>query len=185
MINTLILRMLNHLLDQAEWARARLQPFAGCQAKFDMPPWQFAFSIDTAGCFAPVGASEIDVTVALPADVPLAVLKGSENALADAYVTGNAEFAAALSFVLKNLRWDAEEDLSHLVGDIAARRIVGAVSRLAAWQRRVARNCAEDIGAYLGEEARLLTPRRKLTAFRNELIDLTTRIDALAARVRN
>jgi ubiquinone biosynthesis protein UbiJ len=183
-IDTLILGALNHLLGQAEWARRQLQSFAGRQARFDMPPWQFAFSVSADGLFEPVGEGEIDVTVALPAETPLLALQGIDRAMAEAHVTGNAEFATALSFVLKNLRWDAEEDLSRLVGDIAAHRMVGAASSLAAWQKQTARNGVENIAEYLGEESALLVPRRELVTFRDEIADLSTRIDALAARAK-
>jgi ubiquinone biosynthesis protein UbiJ len=104
--------------------------------------------------------------------------------MAEAHVTGNAEFATALSFVLKNLRWDAEEDLSKLVGDIAAHRLVGAAANLAAWQQQAASNVADNIAEYLGEEARLLVPGRELAAFREELADFASRIEKLEARAR-
>lgn len=184
MIDGLILGALNHLLAQAEWARRQLQTFAGRQARFDMPPWQLAFSVNAEGLFEPVGEGEIDVTVALPAETPLLALQGIERAMAGAHVTGNAEFATALSFVLKNLRWDAEEDLSKLVGDIAAHRIVGVSSRLTLWSQEASRNVVENLAEYLGEESALLVPTRELARFREELADLDSRIDALAARAK-
>jgi ubiquinone biosynthesis accessory factor UbiJ len=183
-IDGLILGALNHLLGQAEWARRQLQSFAGRQARFDMPPWQLAFSISADGLFEPVGEGEIDVTVALPAETPLLALQGIDRAMAGAHVTGNAEFATALSFVLKNLRWDAEEDLSKLVGDIAAHRIVGVSSRLTSWSQDASRNAVENIAEYLGEESRLLVPRSELAKFRDDLADLAARIDKLAARTK-
>lgn len=184
MIDSLILGALNHLLGQAEWARRQLQSFAGRQARFDMPPWQFAFSVGADGLFEPVGEGEIDVTVTLPAETPFIALQGIERAMAQAHVTGNAEFATALSFVLKNLRWDAEEDLSRLIGDIAAHRVVGAASALAAWQKQAGRNLVENIAEYLGEESALLVPQRELANFRAELADFSSRIAKLEARAK-
>lgn len=184
MIDALILGALNHLLGQAEWARRQLQSFAGRQARFDMPPWQFAFSVGATGLFEPVGEGEVDVTVALPAEAPFIALQGIERAMAEAHVTGNAEFATALSFVLKNLRWDAEEDLSKLVGDVAAHRMIGAASSIAAWQQQAARNVVENIAEYLGEESALLVSTRELAKFRTELADLSARLDRLATRSR-
>jgi ubiquinone biosynthesis protein UbiJ len=183
-IENLVLGALNHLLGQAEWARRQLQAFAGRQARFDMPPWQLAFSVSAEGLFEPVGEGEIDVTVALPAETPLLALQGIDRAMAEAHVTGNAEFATALSFVLKNLRWDAEEDLSKVFGDIAARRVVGAVSAMTAWQRQAGRNLAENLAEYLGEESALLVPRRELASLHEELADFNTQIERLEARAR-
>lgn len=184
MIDTLLLGALNHLLSQAEWARRQLQSFAGRQARFDMPPWQLAFTVTADGLFEPVGEGGIDVTVALPAETPLLALQGIDRAMAGAHVTGNAEFATALSFVLKNLRWDAEEDLSRIIGDVAAHRVVGVSSRLTSWQKEAAHNVAENLAEYLGEEARLLVPARELAGFRAELADFASRLEKLEARAK-
>jgi ubiquinone biosynthesis protein UbiJ len=183
-IDGVILGALNHLLGQAVWARQQLQPFAGRRARFDMSPWQLAFAVTAEGRFEPVGEGDIDVTVTLPAETPLIALQGIERAMAGAHVTGNAEFATALSFVLKNLRWDAEEDLSRLVGDVAAHRIVGVSSRLTSWQRDAARNFVDNLAEYLGDESALLVPTRELEGFRQDVADLNERLQQLDARVR-
>lgn len=184
MIDGLILGALNHLLGQAEWARRQLQAFAGRQARFEMPPWQLAFAVNADGLFEPVGEGDIDVIVALPADTPFVALQGIERAMAGAHVTGNAEFATALSFVLKNLRWDAEEDLSRVVGDVAAHRLVGEASRLTSWQQDAACNVVENLAEYLGEESNLLVPARELAKFREELADFSQRLEKLEARAK-
>jgi ubiquinone biosynthesis accessory factor UbiJ len=183
-IEKVVLGALNHLLGQAAWARRQLQPFAGRQARFDMPPWQLAFAVTAGGLFEPVGEGDIDVTVTLPANTPLVALQGIDRAMAGAHVTGNAEFATALSFVLKNLHWDAEEDISKLVGDITAHRLVAVSSRLTLWQKQAARNVAENVAEYLGEESRLLVPARALADFRQELADFTRRIESLESRAQ-
>jgi ubiquinone biosynthesis protein UbiJ len=183
-IDRLILGALNHLLGHAGWAHQQLSAFAGRQARFDMPPWQLAFAVSGDGLFEPVGEGDIDVTVTLPADTPLIALQGIDRAMAGAHVTGNAEFATALSFVLKNLRWDAEEDLSRVVGDVAAHRVVDGATRLLSWQREAARNLVENLAEYLGEESALLVPTRELARFRDDLADFNNRIDKLEARVK-
>lgn len=184
MIEPIVLGALNHLLGQAGWARKQLASFIGRQARFEMPPWRLAFRIGADGLFEAAGDEQVDVTVSLPADTPLLALQGIDRAMAAAHVTGNAEFATALSFVLKNLRWDAEEDLSRLVGDIAAHRIIGVSSRLTLWQKQATHNLAENVAEYLGEEARLLTPRRVLAEFREDVADFTRRLEQLEGRAR-
>lgn len=184
MTEALHLGALNHLLGQSEWARRRMMPFAGRQARFEMPPWRFAFRITADGLFEAVDDEAVDVTVALPPDAPFLALQGFDRAMAGAHVTGNAEFATVLSFVLKNLRWDAEEDLSKLVGDVAARRIVRTATALTAWQRQAARNLAENVAEYLREESGLATPVRDLLAFRSEVAEFSRRLDQLEVRAR-
>jgi ubiquinone biosynthesis accessory factor UbiJ len=183
-IEPLVLGALNHLLTQASWARQQLLPFAGRRARFEMPPWQLALAIGANGLFEALGEPDVDVTVTLPANGPLLALQGIDQLMATAHVTGNAEFATALSFVLKNLRWDAEEDISRLVGDIAAHRIVAGASAMTAWQRQAAHNLAENVAEYLGEEAHLLTSVRDLAEFRQGLTDLNSRLSRLESRVK-
>jgi ubiquinone biosynthesis protein UbiJ len=183
-IEGLILGALNHLLGQASWARLQLRAFADRRARFDMPPWRLAFAVTAEGLFEPTAEAEVDVTVSLPADTPLVALQGIDRAMAAAHVTGNAEFATALSFVLKNLRWDAEEDLSRLVGDVAAHRMAGVSSRLTLWQRQAAHNVAENVAEYLGEEARVLVPTPQFAEFRKEVDAFNERLAKLDARLR-
>ena len=133
-----VLGALNHLLGQAAWARRQACALRGPQARFDMPPWQLDVVVTEDGLFA---ADRAKARSTSPSRCrpkrPLLALQGIDRVMAAAHVTGNAEFATALSFVLRNLRWDAEEDLSTLVGDIAAHRSLAAVPpRLTSWQKR-------------------------------------------------
>lgn len=178
MINKALLAALNHLLQGAEWARARLAPYAGRHACFDMPPLRFGFVIDADGlCFAQADASVPDVTIHLPADTPLRLLHGLDRVMADARVDGNAEFATELSFILRKLRWDAEEDLSRVFGDIAAHRMVRGAGRLAALQGETSRRLAENLVEYLVHEQGVLIGTAEFSSFRDELMRLN---DALA-----
>ena len=172
MLEGLILGALNHLLEQAAWARRQLSGFAGRRARFEMPPWKLAFRVDEQGRLAPADDQAVDVTVVLPAGTPLVALQGMDRAMAAAHVTGNAEFATALSFVLKNLRWDVEEDLSKLVGDITAHRLVQGANRFVAWQQQAAIRLAENMAEYLTLENPLLVPRVELLALRDEIARL-------------
>jgi ubiquinone biosynthesis accessory factor UbiJ len=180
------LGILNHLLGQAAWARAKLEPFAGRQACFIMPPWQLAFVVTGEGLFQTAARHEAepDVTVTLPGNSPLLAFQGIDRLMATAHVTGNAEFATELSFVLRNLRWDAEEDLSRFVGDIAAHRMVRTAASFVAWQKRSVESLAQNIAEYLSEEAHLLTPARELAELRSNREELDRRIAALEARVK-
>ena len=145
MLDRAALAILNHLLREAAWARARLLPFSGRTARLKLPPWQLDFAIDESGQLTPATAAQPDVEIALPADAPLAALRGADAVAKDVHVSGSAEFADTLGFVLRKLRWDFEEDLSRQVGDIAAHRIAGLIKTFGAWQRQAATNLAENL----------------------------------------
>ncbi len=181
MFDPVFLAGLNHLLNGAQWARARLIPFAGRRARFDMPPFAFGFEIAPEGGVIPNPDSDAgvtDVVIRLPADTPFLLPQGLDKVMAQAAVEGNAEFATELSFVFRNLRWDAEEDLSKVVGDIAAHRIVQSANHFVGWQKQAATNLAGNVAEYLTIENPVLVRRDELLAMRADLAQL----DAALAR---
>lgn len=178
----------NHLLAGAGWARRKLAPHAGKVADFDVFPLRFAVAVCADGTLAAAGA---DVPAAVSIRLThLNVLEGlaaGENAWRNASVEGDAEFAAAISQVAANLRWDVEEDLSRVVGDIAAHRLAGAGRAAADWPRQAARSVAENAAEYLTEEAQLLVTSLQAAEFvgavdalRDDAERLDKRIERLA-----
>jgi ubiquinone biosynthesis accessory factor UbiJ len=185
MMSGAALAALNHLLGQAGWARQRLAPFAGRHARLAMGSWQLAFAVSVDGLLtAAEEPATVDVVVTLPTDAPLAVFQGIEKAMAGAHVEGNAEFATALSFVFKHLSWDAEEDLSRFVGDMAAHRIVSGVRSVGAWQKEAARRLTDNVAEYLVEESPLLVRKERLAALADELRKLAEDLERLEQRVK-
>ena len=101
----LALRALNHMLAQSAWARTRLQGFAGRSASLTLPPFTLNLSVAPDGCFAAAADGEPDVRIELPADTPFRALRGGiGEAVKAAQISGSADFADALGFVLRNLR---------------------------------------------------------------------------------
>ncbi|MDP1651668.1 MAG: hypothetical protein Q8L56_02990 [Rhodocyclaceae bacterium] len=182
MFGQAFLATLNHLLEGATWARARLAPFTGRQARIEIPPFVFGFEIDAEGRVQKsLEAAATDVVIRLPADTPFLLPQGLDKVMATATVEGNAEFATELSFVFRNLRWDAEEDLSKLVGDIAAHRLVQGAHRCMAWQQQAATNLAANVAEYLTLENPLLVARHEYLALR----DGVSQLDAALSRTES
>ncbi|MCK9387925.1 MAG: hypothetical protein M0Q22_05950 [Sulfuritalea sp.] len=183
-----LLAAINHLLGQATWAREKLMPFAGHAAQIRLPPFEAAFLIGEDGCIAttePTTTAEVEpeVSISLPAATPLLALQGKDAVMRAARIEGSAEFAEALGFVIRNLRWDAEEDLSKIVGDIAAHRIVAGARDLAGWQRRAALNLAENLAEYFTEEQPLIARRAAIADFSAEVVRLRDDVARLEQRL--
>lgn len=182
MFDPAFLAAVNHLLAGANWARARLAPFAGRRARFAVPPVEFGFEITAAGTVtANPDPALTDVIIRLPAETPFLLPQGLDKVMAQATVEGNAEFATELSFVFRNLRWDAEEDLSKLFGDIAAHRLVQGAHRFLAWRQQAATRLAENVTEYLTIEQAVLVRRDELLALHNAI----TAFDADLSRTEN
>ena len=180
---------LNHLLADAPWARERLAPFAGRTAIFVLKPLELGLGIDKDGYFSDAATTEPDVSLELPlASLPKA-MGGPDALMSDIRISGNADLADALGFVLRKLRWDGEEALSRVIGDIAAHRAVGTVRSLAGWHRQAAQNLLENLAEYFGEEQPVLVKRHALedfsrttTVLRDDLARLEKRLRKLESR---
>ncbi len=183
---TALISALNHLLQGNDWARNRLAPYAGRQALIGMPPFQIGFIITGSGDVALVAEPvSPDVTITMPADSPFRLLDGFDRLMGMARVEGNAEFATELSFVFRNLRWDAAEDLARVFGDVAAVRLVQTTHELLGWQRQAASNLFGNLNEFLLFENRILATRSDFYAFSTDLSQLERTLSRLEQRISN
>lgn len=188
MLDQAALAALNHLLLGASWARTRLAPFAGRTARLSLPPFRLDFQIAADGLLSATDLENgsCDVEISLPVDTPLLALRGAEAVARAARISGSAEFADALGFVLRNLRWDFEEDLSQRIGDIAAHRIAGLIKAFGAWQHQATSNLTENLAEYLSQERPTLLNKSALNGFSegvNQLGDDLAQIDSRIRRL--
>ena len=182
LFSTPVLAAINHVLDQAEWARHQLRPFAGRNVRIAMLPLSLLFAIDSDGRLQTSTASA-DLDIVLPSDTPLLALQGGESVMKAAQVNGPADLADALRLVLRHLRWDIEEDLSQVVGDIAAHRIISALDAFTRWQLQAGRNLAENIGEYLVEENPTLVKPADVGVFADDVKRLYSDLAVIEARI--
>ena len=180
-----LLAAINHLLGQAAWAREKLAPFAGHSARIKLPPFEAAFLIGEDGCISsPSAEAELEVSISLPAATPLLALQGKDVVMRAARIEGSAEFAEALGFVIRNLRWDAEEDLSKVVGDIAAHRIVAGTREFASWQQQAAQNLAGNLAEYFTEELPLIARQEDIAGLSSDVDRLRDDVARLEKRLQ-
>lgn len=184
MFDQALLAALNHLLGDAAWARARLSAHAGRHVRCELPPFHFTLAIGPDGHFTSASHDvPPDVTVQLPAASPFLLLQGMDTLMAGIHVEGNAEFATELSFVLRHLHWDVEEDLSRLLGDIPAHRIVQVTRRVHAWHAQARTRLVENVAEYLQHDSPLLVNRHEFAGFRKALTNLDASLDDLEKRL--
>jgi ubiquinone biosynthesis protein UbiJ len=157
----------NHVLEGAAWARERLAPFAGrsIEVRAALLP-ALLVTITPQGRLEPGGA-------AAAASV---VFPGRR-------ISGEPKLARVLEELARTLRWDVEEDLSRVLGDVLAHRAVGAARAVRDWQRDAAGRVGEALAAYASEEARLVVQRPELAAFAQSLDRLVRALDELEQRV--
>lgn len=184
-IDTTFCRALNHVLAAHGWARQRLAPFAGATLSIAAPPLPaVGLEIRADGLVRAAGpgaVAALEVTVRPGA--LLALPRGLEHALRDVAVSGNEQLAAQVLFLLRHLRWDVEEDLSRVVGDVLAQRMVGGTRDLAAALADAGQRVAGALMEYAVEEHRLVVDREEHAAFARTNAALRDAIERLDKRL--
>jgi ubiquinone biosynthesis protein UbiJ len=111
---------------------------------------------------------------------------GSERSAAHppaARIRGDAEIANLYRQLIAAARPDWEEELSRLVGDLAARRFSRLAERTVAWGRRTRATAGQNIAEFLQEESRDLVTKPELEEFLAGVDGLRERADRIAARI--
>ena len=127
MLSSVFLAAINHLLAQEPWARDKLAIHTGKVACLDGGIAAIRLKVARDGMLESVAPDEppcVTIRVKL-ADLPL-ILQNRERAFSYVTIEGDADFANTISQLSQTLRWEAEGDLSKVVGDVAAVRMVGA-----------------------------------------------------------
>jgi ubiquinone biosynthesis protein UbiJ len=175
---------INHVLHTNSWARERLMPHAGRVALIDNPPFSLMMLITASGEVANAAADAVpDVTVRVTPGLMLRFLARDASAWHEVKVEGDAEFAAALNHVARNIRWDVEEDLSRVFGDIAAHRMAETGRKLDHWGRQGVDNLARSFAEYWTEEQPLIANRTDVEQFNREVDALRDDVARLEKRV--
>ena len=125
---------LNHVLMQEKAAQERLLHQKGRVAHVRWGLFAIDLIVTPAGLIdrAPV-YSKPDLVLTVATESPLAVVQAALAGKRPAVnIEGDVQLAAELGWLAENLRWDAEEDLSRLIGDAPAHTLASVGRRVAA-----------------------------------------------------
>ena len=148
--------VVNHVLSAEPQAVQRLLPHRDRVLRLDLLQWPrllpapppLAFRITPAGlvewCREPVDA---DLRVHLEAGNPAALaLKLVGGAMPALVIEGDAQLAADVDWLLKNLRWDVADDLERLFGPAVAHQLHRLGSGLAQGLRTAMQGASTWVG---------------------------------------
>ena len=160
---------LNRLLGAEPRARERLAPFAGDTLELRAPLLPALRFVILPGGTLEAGGDEPSVVLSLRAGT--------------VEVAGDALLGAELMALARGLRWEAEEQLSRLVGDVAAHRAMGLARGFGAWQADAARRLLGAFADYAVEEKRILVSQAQLAHFAAGVASLRDALERLEKRV--
>jgi len=124
-----------------------------------------------------------DVAFRIPANLLPRLASGDESAFSEVAFEGNSEFASTLSSIARNINWDVEEDLSQVIGDMAARRIVGSASATRLFIREAESRLLANVAEYLTEEKRAFTSKQELESLASVNENLRDALARLEAKI--
>ena len=176
----------NRLLDAESWARERLARFPGETIELVPLPFPALRVTILEDGRLQAGGEAPGLTLKAGPGALIALARGEEEFLRAVEISGNARLAQEIASLARHLRWDVEEELSRVFGDVAAHRITGAARSFAEWQLDAARRVTDAAADFLAEEARILVRRdeqaghvRGVAELRDALARLEKRIEAL------
>lgn len=147
---------LNHVIAAEPEAVSRLLPHQGRLLRVTLVDWPkllppapvLAFRVTPAGLLewvAEPGEADLQLRVLAgqPAALALRMLGGELPAVE---IEGDAQFASAVDWLMKHLRWDAAADLERVIGPAAAHEVV----RAGGWLFKGMRRAVEGFVAMAG-----------------------------------
>ena len=175
--------LLNRLLASEAWARQRLAPFAGETLELRAAPLPTLRLRILEGGTVEAGGAEAGLTMTLKPELLGALARGEEHALRSVDVQGNAKLAAEILVLARHLRWDVEEELSRVLGDVVAHRLAGAARAFAAWHLDAAQRVTGALVDYATDEKKVLVRRAEFEALSEPLARLRDAIARLDKRL--
>lgn len=185
-----VIRLLNRVLSDYPAARQRLQMHQGKVVAASVGPVVTKMRVTVAGEMELVGETGPDAPAQTPdvsLNVPLSLLPAlaakDPAALSQIVFTGDSELAATLSDIARNIDWDIEADLSRVVGDAVAHRVISSAQRAHEWHVDAGQRFTANVAEYLTEERRAFITARELEALTLQNESMRDDIARLAARV--
>ena len=110
---------------------------------------------------------------------------GAETRMRSAgiHIAGDAEVAQRFRDLLAAAQPDVEEELSRVIGDVAAHQVANLARGFFDWGRRAADSFSQNVAEYLQEEGRDLPTRVELEEFLESVDHLREAADRFEARL--
>ena len=132
---------LNHVLVQEKEAMDRLVRQKGRIARVQWRQYSVALLVTPAGLFDVALADAtpdlmLEVTETSPFSLAQTALRGDKPSIR---IEGDVQFAAEINWLVDNVKWDVEEDLARVIGDVPAHTVA-----------KVARTASQGLRQFVG-----------------------------------
>ncbi|MDR3428823.1 sterol-binding protein [Silvimonas sp.] len=184
----MLARILNRMLSHDAAAAAALAKYPGRVVRLVLPVLSGTLTIQPDGTFDRA-SGPAEATITLSPTFFTTWLFDRDAASKKAGLNGDTELAAAVGQVLAGLRWDMAEELSQLVGDVAAHRITWLAGKIGGVPGAIGSRLLIELTEYWRDEAPLVVTKRHVDDFcdgvdtlRDDLARLEARLERLSIK---
>ena len=103
----------------------------------------------------------------------------------DITIKGDIDLAKEVSEILKKIKWDVEEDLSKIIGDVAANRLGILGGKFFNESKKVTLSIAEAFKEYWEEEKPLIAKKTRVHQFLAEIDNISEDVERIEAKINN
>ena len=184
MLKPLISQLLQHITNQNNWSRKHLIPFAGNVLQFNFVPIKVKFIILEDGSLGvPPDHAIADAIIHIPPSLAIRLMANDDSAKMQIKIDGDTHLASEVSKVLQHMRWDIEDDLSKVVGDIPANKVIAVAKESTHALKKQSINLAEMLKEYWQEEKPVLAKQWQINQFNASVDNLRSDVSRLEKRL--
>ena len=175
-------KIINHVLTQNEWMKDELIQFKNKIIQLQVEPFTLQFKVNDLGQLVSCDIQEhVDTTISLTSQafIRMAVTKQKKGIT----VSGDVDLANIFSKIMLKARRDYEEDLSYLVGDIAAVEITKITRAFARDGKKSLQSVAENFVEYWQEEKQILITKAEVDKFNSGVDEIQESFSRVEAKI--
>jgi ubiquinone biosynthesis protein UbiJ len=173
--------ILNHLLLQNDWMQSKLIDHKNKILAIEISGLKNIFIVEENGQLRSLNESKkIDCIIKLTINDFINQVVNNKNGKIS--IEGDMELANQVTQVLKNIKWDIEEDLSKYIGDIPAVHTTKFLKKVFNSSQRNMFNLTSSLIEYWQEESPILAKKRNVEIFNSEVDKIVEDVERIDVR---
>jgi ubiquinone biosynthesis protein UbiJ len=184
-VPTLILKAINHVIEQEKWARDLLLSREDQIIAISLPVGKFQLVIQNGlltNTSDNTGVAAVSLEISQEA-IWAFLREGKSGAMKFVRISGDVDFAADLNRLAADLKWEAEEDLAKLIGDAPSRRILLESKKLFQQASLAVDDFKLGLRDYLVNEKNTLLGAQQFNEFKSEIRLLRDQLDRAEKKI--
>jgi len=173
--------ILNHLLLQNDWMQSKLIDHKNKILAIEISGLKNIFIVEENGQLRSLNESKkIDCIIKLTINDFINQVVNNKNGKIS--IEGDMELANQVTQVLKNIKWDIEEDLSKYIGDIPAVHTTKFLKKVFNSSQRNMFNLTSSLIEYWQEESPILAKKRNVEIFNSKVDKIVEDVERIDVR---